>query len=196
MMNVFFFFFFNAKFRWPFGLISESVLGISDRKKFGKNNIIKLCGHHSVCWLPGNIRCLSGKLWYLQHNCVGDNIVYHLDSHMFQTLMCRCVNNSTYQGWTTQVYIGSDNVFLPVRHQAITITMSGSSSIGPLRTNLPEIWIKIKHFPYMILDLKMWPASLGLHMLSVKSPAGVWMTLPYITICHRWPLMLNELLIQ
>ena len=23
------------------------------------------------------IRCLSGKLWYLQHNCVGDAIVYH-----------------------------------------------------------------------------------------------------------------------
>ena len=22
-------------------------------------------------------RCLSGKLWYLQHNCVGDTIVYH-----------------------------------------------------------------------------------------------------------------------
>ena len=26
--------------------------------------------------------CFSGKLWYLQHNCVGDNIVYYLDSEM------------------------------------------------------------------------------------------------------------------
>ena len=25
-------------------------------------------------------RWLSGKLWYLQHNCVGDTIVYHSDS--------------------------------------------------------------------------------------------------------------------
>ena len=23
------------------------------------------------------VRCISGKLWYLQHNCVGDTIVYH-----------------------------------------------------------------------------------------------------------------------
>ena len=25
-------------------------------------------------------RWLSGKLWYLQHNCVEDTIVYHSDS--------------------------------------------------------------------------------------------------------------------
>ena len=24
----------------------------------------------------------SGKLWYLQHNCIGDNIVYHSASHL------------------------------------------------------------------------------------------------------------------
>ena len=25
----------------------------------------------------GSYCCISGKLWYLQHNCVGDTIVYH-----------------------------------------------------------------------------------------------------------------------
>ena len=25
---------------------------------------------------------LSGKLWYLQHSCVGDTIVYHWDSNL------------------------------------------------------------------------------------------------------------------
>ena len=29
-----------------------------------------------ICWL-------SGKLWYLQHNCVGDTIVYHWDSDIY-----------------------------------------------------------------------------------------------------------------
>ena len=27
--------------------------------------------------------CLCGKLWYLQHNCVGDTIVYHLDMDLW-----------------------------------------------------------------------------------------------------------------
>ena len=30
-------------------------------------------------------RWLSGKLWYLQHSCVGDTIVYHSDSDMIWT---------------------------------------------------------------------------------------------------------------
>ena len=50
---------------------------------FCRNNymIITLC----VCWLAhsdlilpwASDKLLSGKLWYLQHNYVGDTIVYH-----------------------------------------------------------------------------------------------------------------------
>ena len=43
----------------------------------------------NICLLNGiqmdlntSNHCLSGKLWYLQHNCVGDTIVYHQDSKM------------------------------------------------------------------------------------------------------------------
>ena len=28
--------------------------------------------------------CLNGELWYLQHNCVGDTIVYHYESNLIQ----------------------------------------------------------------------------------------------------------------
>ena len=43
-------------------------------------------GYHQ-CWpreihVMSSYRCLSGKLWYLQHNCVGDTIVYHWASNM------------------------------------------------------------------------------------------------------------------
>ena len=31
--------------------------------------------------------CLSGKLWYLQHNCVGDNLVYHKASNILFVLL-------------------------------------------------------------------------------------------------------------
>ena len=42
------------------------------------------------------------------------------------------------------VNIGSVNGLSPVRRQAITWTNAGLLSIGPLRTNFSEIWIKIK----------------------------------------------------
>ena len=34
------------------------------------------------CWSSMTYHWLSGKLWYLQHNCVGDTIVYHKDSNI------------------------------------------------------------------------------------------------------------------
>ena len=37
-----------------------------------------------ICSLPVRYRCLNGKLWYLQHNCVGDTIVYDKDSNMIK----------------------------------------------------------------------------------------------------------------
>ena len=45
-----------------------------------KDNISR-CGDSHGCWL-------SGKLWYLQHNCVGDTIVYHYISEMARRLSC------------------------------------------------------------------------------------------------------------
>ena len=35
-------------------------------------------GEHEIVWNKcRTYRCLNDKLWYLQHNCVGDTIVYH-----------------------------------------------------------------------------------------------------------------------
>ena len=45
--------------------------------------------------------CLSGKLWYLQHICVEDIIVYHKDSHdLFTQLFPGCPEEYGYnQPW-------------------------------------------------------------------------------------------------
>ena len=57
--------------------------------------------------------CLSSKLWYLQHNCVGDTIVYYLDSGLLLRFpkqiqndnlgyICRSQSSSTSsaEAWT------------------------------------------------------------------------------------------------
>ena len=53
----------------------------------GWNIIIEPCSRYTCTWLyaekssclysHGINHCLSGQLWYLQHNCVGDTMVYH-----------------------------------------------------------------------------------------------------------------------
>ena len=40
---------------------------------------------------------LSGKLWYLQHNCVGDTIVYQQDSAMIQLVIAFMSNYGSKQ---------------------------------------------------------------------------------------------------
>ena len=41
-----------------------------------------------ICFvMKSPFRCLSGKLWYLQHNCVGDTIVYHRDSDLWCVIL-------------------------------------------------------------------------------------------------------------
>ena len=59
--------------------------------------------------------CLSGKLWYLQHICVEDTIIYQWDREMglwfIKTGWSICVSKLTI--------IGSDNGLLPGQHQAI-----------------------------------------------------------------------------
>ena len=50
-----------------YGLYIETGPYISDQQ-FSQSNDPDACV---------SVRCLSGKLWYLQHNHVGDTIVYH-----------------------------------------------------------------------------------------------------------------------
>ena len=54
-----------------------------------------------------------------------------------------------------QVNNVSGNGLSPVLRQAITWTNSALLSIGPLKLNFIEIWIKIQIFPFMKIHLKM-----------------------------------------
>ena len=52
--------------------------------------------------------------------------------------------NATYmRQWDS---IGSDNGLSPIRRQAIILTNDVFLSIGPLGTNLSEIWVKTQTF--------------------------------------------------
>ena len=52
------------------------------------------------------------------------------------------------------VYIGSGNGLSPFRFQAITPNSDDLQSIGSLRTNLSEIWIKMQISPFKRMHLK------------------------------------------
>ena len=58
-------------------------------------------------WPSISIRCLSGKLWYLQHNCVGDTIVYHWASErifMWVADACEKIAKKTSLFWLDCVF--------------------------------------------------------------------------------------------
>ena len=55
--------------------------------------------------------------------------------------------------------IGSDNGLSPGRRQAIFWTNDGILSIGPLRTNVGEILIKMYTFSFKEMRLKVWSAK-------------------------------------
>ena len=58
-----------------------------------------LVGKNAHCenkiYLAELYRCLSGKLWYLQHQCVGDTIVYHWASDIFFAMSLQGFRNTT-----------------------------------------------------------------------------------------------------
>ena len=69
--------------------------------------------------------------------------------------------------------IGSDNVLSPGRRQAIIWTNAGILLIGPLRTNLSEIFIEIYTFSFKKMHFKMtsgkWqPFCLGPNVLALR----------------------------
>ena len=51
-----------------------------------------------LCYKTQIIPWLSGKLWYHQHNCVGDTIFYHLDSELVSYKVI-LVMMKTYYRW-------------------------------------------------------------------------------------------------
>ena len=55
----------------------------------------------------------------------------------------------------SQASIGSDNGLSPVRRQAIIWTKAGILSIGPLGKSFSELVIRIQHFLYIKMHLKM-----------------------------------------
>ena len=58
-----------------------------------------------------------------------------------------------------RVSIGSDNGLSPIRRQSIILTNAGLLSIGPLRTNVIEILIKIQNFSFTKMHLKITSAK-------------------------------------
>ena len=62
---------FGATYIWDF-TVHVSLIHVVINHFLGPHGIIQY--HHGTC------HCLSGKLWYLQHNCVGDTFVFHKDS--------------------------------------------------------------------------------------------------------------------
>ena len=76
----------------------------------------------------------------------------------------------TYWGRVMYIFVGSDDVLLPGRHQAIIWTNAGILLIGPLETKISEILIAIQTFSFKRMHLKMsstkWPPfCLGLNVL-------------------------------
>ena len=55
--------------------------------------------------------------------------------------------------------IGSDNGLALDRRQAITWSNADLLSMGPIWTNLNEIWIEIQNFSFMKMCLKIWAAK-------------------------------------
>ena len=58
---------------------------IRDRHQCCFNQWLVACSAAGSDWTTSqwlNQYCHSGKIWYLQHNCVGDTIVYHDDSNI------------------------------------------------------------------------------------------------------------------
>ena len=145
--------------------------------------IVYACIHSTCCingaWSP-TVRCLSGKLWYLQQIYVGNTIVYHQESELFLGLLSTAMQLThwvrvTHICVSKPTTIGSDNGLSPGRRQAIIWTNAGILLIGPLGTNFIEISIGIQTFPFKKMHLKMssakWrPFCLGLNVLSKIAP--------------------------
>ena len=73
---------------WSNDHVSQSKTMKSMELRLSCTNASK-CTHVFIllCFVVVIIQCLCGKLWYLQNNCVGDTIVYHLAVIMFAGFM-------------------------------------------------------------------------------------------------------------
>ena len=95
--------------------------------------------------------------------------------------------------------IGSDNGLSPGRRQAIIWINAGILLIGPLGTNLSEIYIKILKFSVKKMHLKMssakWPPfCLGLNVLRFKT-LGKYITW-FCFVCSGWILDISTILFR
>ena len=89
--------------------------------------------------------------------------------------------------------IGSDNELSPNRRQAIIWTNAGILLIGPLGTNLGEIWIEIQIYSFRKMHLKLssakWrPFCLGLNVVTLRPKSAVEMVC--IVISVSWTLLI------
>ena len=106
--------------------------------------------------------------------------------HNFLDVMCDWKRNHqcfyftdffTHWGWVTHICVrkfsitGSDNGLLPGRRQTIIWTNAGILLIGPLGTNLIEIYtFSFKKMYLNISSGKWWPFCLSLNVLIWKLP--------------------------
>ena len=105
-------------------------------------------------------RCLSGKLWYLQHSGVGDTIVYHSDSdkfylcHVYWALKfspdCRTSKNSVSPVWT--------HFYWP-RLRIVIVAVSGTRWNQKVKSLLKRLMYVIQPLAryYEVRSIVYWP---------------------------------------
>ena len=143
------------------------------------------CGISAIMNCNFTNLCDITHITYLEHvwlKCLWKLHVWNNNhiSHLHE------VDDLTRWGRVTHICInklttfGSDNGLSPGRRQAIIWTNAGILLIGPLRTNLSEILIKILIFPFKKMRLKVsakwWPFCLGLNVLThcaLERPHGI-----------------------
>ena len=122
-------------------------------------NVICLYVQKSVKYIRGQIK---SEIVQYEKSCPNDDYKQTYLTHWGRVTHI-CVSNLTI--------IGSDNGLSPGRRQAIIWTNAGILFIGPLGTNIGEIFIKILTFSFKKIRLKVssgkWrPFCLGLNVLN------------------------------
>ena len=129
----------------------------------------------SMCLLlPDNTQITLHEQVLVPH--IDDRCNLNKDSMLRSTFNICCL---TYWGRVTHIcvskltVIGSDNDLSPDRRQAIIWTKAGILLIGPLRTDLSEIFIEILTFSFKKMRMKVssakrWPFCLSLSVLNIN----------------------------
>ena len=73
----------------------------------------------------------------------------------YHDIFTRACQESPVVMFKNWISIGSDNGLSPIRRQSITLTNAAVLFVKPLETNFSEILIKIQHFSFTKMHLKI-----------------------------------------